>query len=520
MGLRINTNVLSINAQRNLSSTTRSLSRALERLSSGSRINRAGDDAAGLAISEGLQSQVRGLKVAVRNTNDAVGFLNTAEGALGEITNITQRIRELAIQAANGTLSVTDRNYLESEKDALIEEFNRIASQTQFNGVTLLDGSFQTTNLQVGVNKGETIAFRIGDARASSMGALATVSGAQGVMAPYASFSLSINGIAVDTPSSSDDSKSTMNKQYSAIALASQINEKTSLTNVKAEVQTNTVTIWNTKFSTGSYSTDSNFQINDVTISGSGLNTAQKFVDAVNSFSNSTGVKARLKDGSTDDVELYAEDGRNIEVQVSGYSAGGFSSGATTTFLAVLLNDSANFGASATSGILSGSYTGGTSLSTQVSNLAAVSGTISFVRTGAIRLISSTDINISGPTDTAILGFSSGAYAVNANSAINQVDLSSQSGAAEAINVADAALKQITNLRASLGAVQNRLESTSNNIGVMLENISAARSQIRDADIAEETAELTRSQILQQAGVAVLGQANSASQIALSLLRF
>jgi flagellin len=148
------------------------------------------------------------------------------------------------------------------------------------------------------------------------------------------------------------------------------------------------------------------------------------------------------------------------------------------------------------------------------------SGLLSFVRTGAIRLVSSSDIAISGPTSTALLGFSAGSYAVNPNSAINLVDLSSQSGATEAINVADAALKQITNLRANLGAIQNRLDSTTNNIGVMLENISAARSQIRDADIAEETAELTRAQILQQAGVAVLGQANSASQIALSLLRF
>jgi flagellin len=520
MGLRINTNVLSLNAQRNLGSTTSSLSRALERLSSGSRINRAGDDAAGLAISEGLQSQVRGLRVAVRNTNDATGFLNTAEGALGEMTNITQRIRELAIQAANGTLSVTDRNYLESEKDALIEEFNRIASQTQFNGVTLLDGSFQTTNLQVGVNKGETIAFRIGDARASSMGALATISGAQGVMAPYSSYTLSINGVAIDAPSSSDDNKSSLGNQFSAIALASQINEKQALTNVKAEVQETVIRFSDTRFSiqSSAQTIDQNFSINDVVISGSGITNAQMFVDAVNDFSNATGVQARLRDGSVSDVELYASDGRNIELTFTTQAA--FSAAINSTFAGALIA-STMFGVS-----LSGGAAG---IGLNVYSVTGVAATVSarliassaiIVRTGAIRLISSQDINISGPTDTSILGFSSGAYAVDANSAINQVDLSSQSGASEAINVADAALKQITNLRASLGAVQNRLDSTSNNIGVMLENISAARSQIRDADIAEETAELTRAQILQQAGVAVLGQANSASQIALSLLRF
>jgi len=314
MGLRINTNVLSINAQRNLNSTTKALSKALNRLSSGTRINRAGDDAAGLAISEGLQSQVRGLRVAVRNSNDAIGFLNTGEGALSEITNITQRLRELAIQAANGTLSVTDRNYLESEKDALIEEFDRIATQTQFNGVSLLDGSFQTTNLQVGVNKGETIGFTIGDARASSIGALATVSGAQGLLSDYATYSLSINGVAIDQPSASNDKKSTLGNYFSAISLASQINEKSSQTNVKAEVQDTVILFQDTRWSNFSGSIDAGFKINDVTISGTGINTAQKFVDAVNDFSNSTGVKARIKEGSTDDIELYSEDGRNIEM--------------------------------------------------------------------------------------------------------------------------------------------------------------------------------------------------------------
>jgi flagellin len=531
MGLRINTNVLSLNAQRNLSNTTHSLSKALERLSSGARINRAGDDAAGLAISEGLQSQVRGLKVAVRNANDAVGFLNTAEGALGEITNITQRIRELAIQAANGTLSVTDRNYLESEKDALIEEFNRIAAQTSFNGVVLLDGSFQTSSLQVGVNKGETISFSIGDARASSMGALASISGWQGSLLPYTyTPNLSINGISIDAPSASDDTKSTGANQFSAIALASQINEKTSQTNVKAEVQTNVVTIYNTELSATTWGNtiDAGFKINDVSVSGSGITSAQKFVDTVNAFSNSTGVKARIRDGTTNDIQLFAEDGRNIEVTFSaqGYSAGGWAGGSQSTFALALMGSVTNYGAAVSGSgsfysqmvTAAGAYTGGSAIST--ADVWTSANTVTLLRTGSIRLVSSSQISISGPTDSNMLGFAAGSYAVNANSAINLVDLSSQSGATEAINVADAALKQITNLRANLGAIQNRLDSTTNNIGVMLENISAARSQIRDADIAEETAELTRAQILQQAGVAVLSQANSASQIALSLLRF
>jgi len=532
MGLRINTNVLSINAQRNLNTTSKSLAKALERLSSGSRINRAGDDAAGLAISEGLQSQIRGLKVAVRNSNDAIGFLNTAEGALSEITNITQRLRELAIQAANGTLSVTDRNYLESEKDALIEEFQRIASQTQFNGVSLLDGSFQTTELQVGVNKGETISFKIGDARTSSIGALATVSGFQGALSASSS-NLSINGVSIDQATAVNDQLSTLGNAFSAVAIASQINEKSSQTNVKAEVQETVVLLQNTDFDSTSFNgtIDAGFKINDVIISGSGINSAQKFVDAVNDFSNSTGVKARIKEGSTADIELYAEDGRNIELNFSSYngtvsSGGSFSVDAMDTFVGVLLWGGGNFGeVSGTGGVGLNVYTavGGSVLSGTVSTSFSVdmsSTGLVLLRTGAIKLISASDITITGAGLQATLGFNQGNYAVNADAAINQIDLTDASRAADALSVVDAALQQITSLRADLGAVQNRLESTGNNISITLENISSARAQIRDADIAQETAELTRSQILQQAGVAVLGQANATSQIALSLLRF
>jgi flagellin len=250
---------------------------------------------------------------------------------------------------------------------------------------------------------------------------------------------------------------------------------------------------------------DARFQLTGVTISGTGINTAQKFVDAVNDFSNSTGVIARIKAGTTADIEFVAEDGRNIQLILTAQS---YTAGSTSTFAQALFDDAANVGTMSQVG--SWFTTGGT--------LFSQGGT--FLRSGSIKLISSQDINITGPSSTSLLGFTQGNYAVNKNSAINKIDLTSADGAADALAVVDAALQQVTALRADLGAVQNRLESTSNNISVTLENISAARSQIVDADIAAETAELTRSQILQQAGVAVLGQANAASQIALSLLRF
>ncbi len=520
MGLRINTNVISIKGQRFLGQNTQALNRALERLTSGSRINRAGDDAAGLAISEGLQSQVRGLRAAVRNANDAVGFLNTAEGGLSEMTNITQRLRELAIQAANGTLSVTDRSYLGDEADALVEEFERIANQTQFNGVALLDGSFQTTTLQVGVNKGETISFNIGDARASSIGALATKSGYQGALSLSTLSVVSINGVSLEAPSASDDPYSFDGESYSAISIARKINEVRSQTSVKAEVLDNIVSIYNLTFSIiTNVDLPSGFKINNVTVSGTSLSSADAFVEAINDYSNATGVKARLKANSTDDIELYAEDGRNIILQMSATTAGTISTGGGMSaltgagaFYFAMFGSTTNWGTLSATGFIVSNGAFSTSLS---------QGTISqFIRTGSIKLVSADDIVVAGTGSSQLVGFTAQNVAVDYSTAINTVDLSDADTATDALAIVDAALVQLAGLRASLGVVQNRLDSTASNIGVSLENISAARSQIRDSDVAVETAELTRAQILQQAGIAVLAQANTSQQAALQLLRF
>ena len=176
MGFRINTNILSLQGQRSLIKTSKAMAKALERLASGSRINRSGDDAAGMAVSEGLNAQVRGIRMAIRNANDAIGFVQTADGALGEITNIVQRLRELAIESSNGVISNLDRGHLNTEAQALLDEFNRIARQTDFNGVKLLDGSFSTKDLQVGPNQGDVISFSIGDGRTSAFCTLSSQS--------------------------------------------------------------------------------------------------------------------------------------------------------------------------------------------------------------------------------------------------------------------------------------------------------------------------------------------------------
>lgn len=510
MGLRINTNVASLNAQRNLNSTSKALGRSLERLSSGSRINRAGDDAAGLAISEGLQSQVRGLRQAVRNANDSLGFLNTAEGALAEITNITQRLRELAIQAANGAIGNKERGFLDDEMEALLEEFNRISTQTEFNGTKLLDGSFVNTDLQVGVNKGETISFTIGDARTSSLGALATQSGAQNAIGyDSQSFSLTL-GAAATTISVTDslDTLSNSGNSYSAIAVAAAINAQSGTTGISADLQDTIVQV--NDIDSGvlgavGATSSGDFTINGIEIVGS-VGTVADLVSTINNFSSSTGVKAELVSGSTDDIQLVAADGRNIDIDILSSTA----AVSTGDFLIEAFAEDSNV---QTASALN-------RLFTAVGNALSGEGFSGRIFTGAVELSSAETVIIGGTNQSRSVGFSESVVAVDTASAVFSIDISTQSNAQNALATVDATLTQLNELRSSLGAVQNRLESTIRNLSIGLENISAAQSQIRDADIAAETAELTRNQILQQAGIAVLGQANTSAQVALSLLQF
>lgn len=512
MGLRINTNVASLNAQRNLQSTSRALGRSLERLSSGSRINRAGDDAAGLAISEGLNSQVRGLRQAVRNANDSLGFLNTAEGALGEITNITQRLRELAIQASNGAIGNRERGFLNEEMQALLQEFNRIATQTEFNGTKLLDGSFVETDLQVGVNKGEAISFTIGDARTSSLGALAKLTGAQN----YIGASALDKEMTIGSGNKQDsftlvagngfDSVSTSGADYSAIAVAGAINSIANVTGVTASAEETVLQVNNVDADILTAVTavvSGDLSINGQEIVG-GAGSVSELVTTINNFSSVTGVEARLT--GTDDFELFAKDGRNIQVELG--AAAVTSTAPISGFFRGAFNDAAN--------VISGS-----TLNRLFSAASLLSnGALDDTFTGAVEISSADIILISGTDSDQVFGFTDTVKTVDTATAINSLDISNQASAQDALQNIDATLNQLNELRSRLGAVQNRLESTIRNLGIGLENISAAASQIRDADIAEETAELTRSQILQQAGIAVLGQANSSSQVALALLQF
>jgi flagellin len=447
MALTVNTNVASINAQRNLQRSTLDLRRSLERLSSGLRINRAGDDAAGLAISENLRSQIRGMRQAVRNANDGLSLVGTAEGALGEATNILQRIRELAVQAANDTNSDSNRAALQNEISQLITELDRIGNTTQFNGRNLLDGTFTNVQLQVGPNRNQTISLSIDDLD-----------------------DITVDGVAIDDPLAGDDTVSTVDNDLSAISLMAAINRATGQTDVIAEIQSAN------QAATGAVVTGvlatGDFVLNGVDITGTFVDsdTNGDLVDAVNAVSQQTGVTASITSGV---LSLTAEDGRNIEVitTAAGEAVTSFNGAATTN-----------------------------------------------VYKGSLVLRSSKAFTLGG-TDIANAGFTAATSAVDATTAINRVDVSSAQGAQDTILTTDFALNQLNDVRAELGAITNRLESTIANLQTTAENLSASESRIRDADFALETAALTRSQILQQAGVSILAQANLVPQAALSLLQ-
>ena len=477
MGLYINTNVASLNAQRNLTNSTSSLSRSFQRLSSGLRINGAKDDAAGLAISNRLTAQIRGLNQAVRNTNDGISLAQTAEGALGETQNILQRVRELSVQSANDTNSASDRESLQAEVEQLTAEINRIGETTTFNNNKILDGSFLGASFHVGANSRETITVNVADGRATSLGRQARNDGSvvsAGVS--IASGSLAVNGVSIRGTVAADDTVSTTLNDGSAVAKAAAINDSTKFTGVRAIVNKSEDGN-NADITTGVLNSVDFIKVNGETITGITVQNGDAddtLVNAINAVADKTGVIASLNDASQ--LVLTAQDGRNIEVTASTVAA------------------------------------------------ASITGLNSEVTAGSITLQAERQVTINNGTANinSGTGFGTGQgefiYGVNNANTVSTIDITSREGANLAIDIADVAIGQVSSIRADLGAVQNRLESTINNLNATAENLSAARSRILDADFASETAQFTRNQIIQQAGVSVLAQANQQPQVALSLL--
>ncbi len=391
----INTNIMSLNAQRNLNTSGASLATSIQRLSSGMRINSAKDDAAGLAISERFTTQIRGLDVATRNANDGISLAQTAEGAMVEISSNLQRIRELAVQSANATNSGNDREALNAEVQQLLGEIDRVANQTSFNGTKLLDGSFTGALFQVGADAGQTIGVNsIVDANIDMLG-----------KAGFAATQTSTNAVAsgIATAAGNLSGLSINGKAIAAVKVA---------------------------------------------IGDTGADVQKKLASAINESMDQTGV--------------YASIDSTGKLQLESVKAG------------------QDFSISGTLSAVAG-------ITTDVSGIANATVAANVTATGSRFL--------------------------------KDLDISDFTGAQRALEIVDKALTAVSGSRAEMGAIQNRFTSTIANLSTTSENLSASRSRIRDADYAKETAELTRTQILQQAGTAMLAQANQVPQNVLNLLK-
>jgi len=463
MALSINTNVASLTAQRNLANSGSDLGIALQRLSSGLRINSAKDDAAGLAISERFTTQIRGLNQAVRNANDGISFAQTAEGALSTVGSSLQRIRELAVQSVNDTNSSSDRAALNNEVQQLIAEVSRVSNATQFNGQNILDGTLSTLTFQVGANQNQTISVTGVDSRTSQLGARVSTSASiseTNLAAAIAANDLVVNGNTVD-----------LTGDTTIADIVSSINAVQADSGVQALKATSVSTASAGMAQTAGVVSINGAQVNLITGGSAGGLAAN--LTAINAVTTQTGVTATAGTGANA-IVLTNSDGSDIVIDNTGTGQLGAVAGAVDTYHAGI--------------VLAGRVSEG-----------------AFTATGTFA--------VETMTAAAVLGGN------QADQTLTGTDVLTGTKANEALLTLDFALQQVTGLRAELGAVQIRFESTITNLSAQSENLTAARGRIVDADFAQETAALTRTQILQQAGISVIAQANSIPQLALSLLQ-
>lgn len=491
----INTNVGSLTAQRSLNSSQNSLATSMQRLSSGLRINSAADDAAGLGIADRMTSQIRGLNQAVRNANDGISLSQTAEGAMQETSNILQRMRELSIQSANDSNSSADRQNLQKEITQLQNEITRIADTTNFNGKKLLNGDFTSQSFQVGSNANEVIDVSVSSTRTADMGGYEALSDADNSGTSIAAaVAATTNQVAADTLTingSVGTATVSVLVDASARTIAQGVNSTTSDSGVTA-----TAVTYAKLDNFGGVDGDISFSLQGsnstaVTVSANVTSTdVSELAKAVNDVSGQTGITASLND-SGDEIMLTNSAGEDIRIATV-VSASGVTADVT--------------GVDADGQFVAGDEVGAAVGIANATAAVTVGGNVSFN--------SSKSFTVDG-TGTTIVD----ADQVATLNTVDTIDIGTQKGANDAVNILDGALAQITESRADLGAIQNRLSSTIANLSNLVENTSAARSRIQDADFAMETASLSRSQILQQAGIAMLSQANSAPQSVLSLLQ-
>ena len=493
MGTSINTNLASLSVQRYLNSNQSAVTNAMTRLSTGLRINSAKDDAAGLIIGERMSAQIRGMNVASRNANDAVSLVQTAESSLASVTSALQRIRELSVQAANASNTDGDRATLNKEAQELISEVDRISNDTTFNGVKLLNGQFTSQSFQVGANSGQQLQIdKIVDSRSTALGASGVqLSGsAMGKAKTAAAGPAGANEIlaAPTAPATAPTIRTSAGTSpaiswtagASAKEVAAAINATAGSVGVTATAST-TATL-----SDLSATGDVTLKVGTVSVLATITSTADltALADAING--QVSGVTATFANPpSKSGLKLTASDGSDIKLEFSSTAAG-------SPTLKVR-------GSSDTALTEQTLISGGT-------NATTVAGSVELSSSKGSMTLSGLGATVADDTTTAL-------------NTLNSLDISTSSGAVAALKVIDTSLDQVSAARGDLGAKQSRLEALVANVDVVGENLIAARSRLMDADFAKETAALSRAQILQQAGTAMLAQANALPQQVLQLLK-
>lgn len=504
MALQINTNLGALMASAAASSVNRSMETSMERLSTGKRINTAADDAAGLAISSRMEAQIRGLQQAVRNAADGQSLIDTTEGAHSEVSNILQRMRELAVQSANDTNVASDRQNLQAEVTQLISEMNRISAQTTWNGVAVLDGSFTGKQLQIGAEAGQTLTFEADSVAATALGNHTVTTN---VWAELNAVANTIDATKGDVTISGRLGSATLNMGASATAadLATAANNVSGDTGVTARAETNAkvnaftlgggATSDTISFSIGTTSANAVSIGNVVITSASDLRGVR---DAINNISGRTGITASMG-SSNADLLLKEANGNNI-----------------------LIKDYTSANATKSTMVVTAMNIDGTADTTGTATLAGVSGTSDdAVVTGQVKFSSTGAFVATGGTGAADDGdaFVVAAGVASTLGQVAEIDIDTVTGAASAIEVIDAAIEKVSSARGELGAISNRLDNTISNLTNIMTNVASSQSRIQDADFAAESTNLAKSQILQQAATAMLAQANASKQGVLSLLQ-
>lgn len=503
----INTNLSALIAQNAAKASEGQMSTAMERLASGQRINSAKDDAAGLSISTRMTSAIRGLGMAIRNASDGISVAQTADGALGEITNVLQRLREISVQAANASLNKDDRSFLNTEAVGLIQEVDRIGNQSNFNNVKLLDGSFTSKKFQVGYNPEETVTFAsISQSNASGLGSHVLVMDSSaannlgtGSILNASATKAASNGVVgsatmtLTTANGGITNALTTTSNTSAKAIAEVINTGANSIGITAKASnaatfggvshagTVSFTLYGTA-SAGSAVSASVTDVNDLT----------SLASAINGTTSSTGITATFaSQNSKGTIVLTSLDGSDISIENYLNSA---SANATANF-----SEEPNGvgGGSGRSVLLTGN--GNTDSSTKVGII-----TLSSSR-GAITMANAVASQTSASTSSY--------------SGVNTIDISDAAGASRALSIIEDALTQVNSTRAGMGALVNRFEAVISSQSNTILNVSASRSRILDADYAKETSILAKSMIIQQAATAMLGQANQNPMLVMHLLK-